>query len=52
MKLYTLGELLVDFTPVEVGNHSVPVYEQNPGGIPALPKRETIDEMVTKHSGI
>lgn len=35
MKLYTLGELLVDFTPVESGNPSVPVYEQNPGGAPA-----------------
>lgn len=35
MKLYTLGEVLIDFTPVALDHSSVPVFEQNPGGAPA-----------------
>lgn len=35
MKLYTLGEVLIDFTPVATDHSSMPVFEQNPGGAPA-----------------
>ncbi|WP_067934199.1 carbohydrate kinase family protein [Alicyclobacillus kakegawensis] len=39
LKVIALGELLIDFTPVEtppVGNHlGVPVFAANPGGAPA-----------------
>lgn len=35
MKLYTLGEVLIDFTPVASDHSSGPLFEQNPGGAPA-----------------
>ncbi|GMQ58093.1 carbohydrate kinase [Vallitalea sediminicola] len=30
-----IGELLIDFTPVEDGEKKLPIFEQNPGGAPA-----------------
>ncbi len=33
--LVSLGELLIDFTPVGVSEHGNPVFERNPGGGPA-----------------
>lgn len=33
--LLSLGELLIDFTPVGVSEHGNPVFERNPGGGPA-----------------
>ncbi len=35
LDVVSLGELLIDFTPVGVSDHNNPVFEQNPGGGPA-----------------
>lgn len=35
MKIYSLGEVLVDFTPLTKEGQERPIYQQNPGGAPA-----------------
>ena len=35
LDLVSLGELLIDFTPVGVSDHNNPIFERNPGGGPA-----------------
>ncbi len=34
-KFYSLGEMLIDFTPTGKTDAGIPVFEQNPGGAPA-----------------
>ena len=35
LDLVSLGELLIDFTPVGISEHNNPIFERNPGGGPA-----------------
>ncbi|MBO5252563.1 MAG: carbohydrate kinase [Clostridia bacterium] len=34
-KFYSLGEMLIDFTPTGKTDAGIPIFEQNPGGAPA-----------------
>lgn len=37
-----LGEILINFTPCGKNEYGYPMYSQNPGGVPSIPKSSEV----------